>query len=47
MIIREDDLTDHQIVALLGEHLEHMHSMTRMSRSGRRGMTMYCSVAAH
>lgn len=28
MIIREDDLTDHQIVALLGEHLEHMHSIT-------------------
>jgi hypothetical protein len=23
MIIREDDLTDHRIVALLGEHLEH------------------------
>jgi len=28
MIIREDDLTDLRIVALLGEHLEHMHSIT-------------------
>ena len=28
MIIREDDLTDQRVIALIGEHLEHMHSIT-------------------